>query len=166
MDNAPYHSVRTENSANPTSAWRKNDIKSWLDKHNIAYPPFALKPQLYDIAKLNKQPVEYEADQLIRAAGHDVLRLPAYHCSLNPIELIWANLKNRIALDNKTFKLKDVEVMVHEGFQRIDQPTWSNCVDHVADVIEKRYWQQDGLVEIEPVVIELDSSDDDSDDEF
>ena len=166
MDNAPNHSVRTEGTANPTSAWRKNDIKAWLDKHNIAYPPTALKPQLYEIAKLNKRPVEYEADTLIRAAGHDVLRLPAYHCSLNPIELIWANLKNRIALDNKTFKLKDVEQMVHDGFKRIDQPTWSKCVDHVAEVIEKTYWRKDGLIEVEPVIIEFDSSDDDTDDEF
>ena len=75
-------------------------------------------------------------------------------------------MKNRIALDNKTFKLKDVEQMVHDGFARIDQPTWSNCVDHVTEVIEKKYWRKDGLIEVEPVIIDLGSSDDDSDDEF
>ena len=166
MDNAPYHNLRTVESTSPTSAWRKADIKDWLDTRNIAYPPNALKPQLYDIVKLNKPPIEHEADRLIRAAGHETLRLPAYHCSLNPIELIWGNLKNRIAMDNSTFKLNDVRDMINDGFTRIDQQAWSHAVRHVVDVVEVKYWTDDGLLNVEPVIIHLGSDDDtDSDDD-
>ena len=33
--------------------------------------------------------------------GHEILRLPPYHCELNPIELAWAVEKNYVAGENK-----------------------------------------------------------------
>ncbi|KAH7978032.1 hypothetical protein HPB49_004259 [Dermacentor silvarum] len=32
----------------------------------------------------------YHVDVVVKAAGHDVVRLPPYLCELNPIELIWS----------------------------------------------------------------------------
>lgn len=37
-----------------------------------------------------------------------VLRLPLYNCELNPIELIWAYMKEYVARHNIIFKLDDV----------------------------------------------------------
>jgi transposase len=31
-----------------------------------------------------------------------ILRLPAYHCELNPIDLLWAFIKNYVAANNTT----------------------------------------------------------------
>jgi transposase len=31
-----------------------------------------------------------------------ILRLPGYHCELNPIELLWALIKNDVAANNIT----------------------------------------------------------------
>jgi transposase len=45
--------------------------------------------------------------------GHKVLRLPSYHPELNPIEKIWASVKNWVAVHNTTFKLKDVEQLAN-----------------------------------------------------
>ena len=49
----------------------------------------ALKPELWQLArdKASQEP-KYEVDDLIRSYGHVVLRLPPYHCELNPIERI------------------------------------------------------------------------------
>ena len=35
-----------------------------------------------------KKEPEFRLDDMIRAAGHIPLRLPAYHCELNPIERV------------------------------------------------------------------------------
>ena len=35
MDNASYHSRKT--SAHPTSRWRKEQLKQWLEDHNITF---------------------------------------------------------------------------------------------------------------------------------
>jgi transposase len=53
-------------------------------------------------------------DQLLAEKGHTVLRLPPYHPDLNPIELIWANVKQWVAGKNTTFKIKDVEQLCRQ----------------------------------------------------
>ena len=46
--------------------------------------------------------------------GHFVLRTPVRHCELNPIELIWGTVKRAVANRNTTFRIRDVERLVHE----------------------------------------------------
>ena len=41
--------------------------------------------------------------------GHEILRLPPYHCELNLIELAWAAEKNYVAGENKDMSLDSVE---------------------------------------------------------
>jgi hypothetical protein len=45
--------------------------------------------------------------------GHEVLRTPVRHCELNPIELIWAQVKGFEAKHNTTFRLKDVKELTY-----------------------------------------------------
>ena len=161
MDNAPYHSMLAVESRCPTSGTRKRDMQIRLEDMNIDFDPSMKKPELYDVIKANKPLPKYQVDERIRAAGHEVLRLPPYHCNFNPIELIWADLKNTIGLDNNTFKLDEVKKMVYDGFSRITRERWNNCVRHVVDVEEPRYWRSDGLTPISRVVINLQSDDDD-----
>ena len=166
MDNAPYHNIRTEDSIAPTSNSRKKDMQDWLTARGIEFEPSLLKPQLYSIVKDNKPDPVYRADLMIRNAGHETLRLPPYHCSLNPIELVWGDLKGGIGLQNSSFKLEDVRKLVHDGFERISQERWSKCVKHVVEKVERKYWADDGIVEDIPrVVIDLDSDTDSDSDE-
>ena len=51
------------------------------------------KNELLYLARHQKKPKEYIVDRLLQQNGHDVLRLPHYHCQFNAIELIWANPK-------------------------------------------------------------------------
>ena len=167
MDNAPYHNIRTEESIAPTSNSRKKDMQDWLTSRGIEFEPSVLKPQLYSIVKENKPEPVYKADSIIKNAGHDTLRLPPYHCNLNPIELIWGDLKGGIGLQNSSFKLEDVRQLIHDGFERVSQERWAKCVQHVVETVEKKYWANDGIIEdIPQVIINLDSDDEsDSDDE-
>ena len=36
----------------------------------------------------------YEIDKIAKDFGHCVIRLPPYYCEFNPIELIWAQVKD------------------------------------------------------------------------
>ena len=60
----------------------------------------------------------YELDVLANEMGHEVIRLPPYHCQYNPIELLWAQIKKGVANRNKTFKLKDVEKLMNEEIDK------------------------------------------------
>jgi hypothetical protein len=73
--------------------------------------------------------------------GHEVLRTPVRHCELNPIELIWAQVKGFVAENNTTFRLKDVKELVYGGFGRITKEVWAKAEDHVLK-IEKEYGKE------------------------
>ena len=66
----------------------------------------------------------------------------AYHCELNPIEMIWAQLKMYVRKRNTTSKIKDVERLVHEGIDSITPEAWKNCIRHVIDQ-ENYFWEKD-----------------------
>ena len=69
---------------------------------------------LYELIKLHKPDPVYKVDEFLKRHGHLALRLPPYHCDLNPIELIWGDLKCGVARDNTTFKVTDVKKLVKE----------------------------------------------------
>jgi transposase len=57
-----------------------------------------LKAELLVLVKQHKHKFErYVVDELAAQEGKTVLRLPPYHCELNPIELIWLQIKNEVA---------------------------------------------------------------------
>ena len=111
MDNASYHSRQLERA--PTSNSCKVDMIEWLDKHLVPYPD---RRELYQIIKSFHNTPVYAVDELVKASDHVVLRLPPYHCELNPIELVWSQVKGYVKENNKKFTLTEVKRLVHEGF--------------------------------------------------
>ena len=159
MDNASYHSVREEGTTAPTSSTRKPEMEQWLYNKHIPFDNKLTKPKLYEIIKANKPKPTYKIDEYLRRHGHEVLRLPPYHCELNPIEMIWGDLKCTIASGDKSFKLSDIKVLTSESLQKIDQSKWSRACDQVIEKVEKRYWKSDNIKpEIGPIVIQLSDS--------
>nr|XP_022917224.1 uncharacterized protein LOC111426774 [Onthophagus taurus] len=115
MDNAPYHSVQIHRP--PTSSSKKNDIICWLQSMNIPYHPQMLKCELLEIVRRYKPSPQYVIDEYAKSKGHTVLRLPPYHCDLNPIELIWSMVKRKIASGN--IGLINMENLIHEAVNQI-----------------------------------------------
>jgi hypothetical protein len=81
------------------------------------------------------------------AAGHEVVRLPVAHCTLNPIEMAWAQVKGYIKANNQKFNLREVERLAHEGFDIVTPELWASLVKHVREKVEDHYWENDGLTE-------------------
>ncbi|CAG4981685.1 unnamed protein product [Colias eurytheme] len=75
------------------------------------------------------------------AAQYDiiVLRLPPYHCELNPIELVWAQAEGHVARNNKTFKLIEVKKLFEEALQLITAEKWRSFVSHIIKEEDKMY---------------------------
>ena len=90
----------------------------------------------------------YVADEMGLAAGHEVVRLPVAHCTLNPIELAWAQVKGHIKANNRAFTLSKVEHLAWEGFEVVTRGKWADLVTHVRDEVEDHYWVVDGLAEL------------------
>ena len=120
-----------------------------------------LKPELYAIAHRHKPQIQYLIDQLAEAAGHIVIRTPVRHWIFNAIEEIWAQVKDYVAVHNRTFRLPDVEKLVPEAFGNVTVDNWKAAV-RSARKKESFYWEADGLrfSEAKPVVINLTDSDD------
>lgn len=161
IDNASYHNIRVPGTETPTSAWRKGQIKAWLEEQNIAFGERMLKPELYAIARRHKPQIQYLTDQLAEAAGHVVIRTPVRHWIFNAIEEIWAQVKDYVAVHNRTFRLPDVEKLVPEAFDNVTVDNWKAAV-RSARKKESFYWEADGLrfSEVQPVVVNLSDSDD------
>jgi transposase len=167
MDNAKYHCKKAEGE--PGSKSRKCELKEWLDKNNFVYDKKALKPALWQLVKGHlKTDTKLAIDELIHQHGHQVLRLPPYHCELNPIEMVWAWVKNKIKICNNTFKTKDVLALTRQVMENVPPELWANCVRHVIQE-EDMYAKLDGILDemppinINPIIIRIDPNETESD---
>lgn len=108
MDNASYHNML--GVKHPNSNTKKEDVHKWLNERGIVYDTAFTKPELYHLIQMHK-PIyqQYPIDAIFAQHGHTVCRLPPYHPELNPIEKLWALVKNWVATRNITFKVGDVE---------------------------------------------------------
>ena len=92
--------------------------------------------------------------------GHEILRLPPYHCELNPIELAWAAEKNYVAGENKDMSLGSVEKLFRKKREELPEDFWRKCVEHVKK-IEGNYWELDRIQDnkVEQLIIEFKPTD-------
>ena len=115
LDNASYHNIKTEETVVPNFNQRKAVLQDYLSKHNIPFQPLETKKQLYEKIKFKKLLSVFQTDKIANLHGHEVLRTSVRHCELNPIELIWAQVKGFVAENNTTFRLKNVKELVYGG---------------------------------------------------
>jgi hypothetical protein len=73
---------------------------------------------------------------------------------LNPIELIWGQVKGFVVENNTTFRLKDVKELVYGGSGRITKEVWAKAEDHVLK-IEKEYGKKNCIVLINSLKLDI-----------
>lgn len=136
MDNAPYHSVKKEKI--PNTATRKPDIIKWLqEKGQVIDRPMVIAELLDMVKQIKPQYDKYVIDDLVETHNRKILRLPPYHCELNPIELAWASVKGHVKKNNSSFKLCEVKTLLMEGIERVDENMWKNFIRHTTEQEEK-----------------------------
>jgi transposase len=134
LDNASYHNVKTEDTVCPNFSQKKPFLQNYLTQHNIPFSATDTKKVLYE-------KIKQKTDKIANLHGHEVLRTPVRHCELNPIELIWAQVKGFVAKNNTTFRLKDVKELTYAAFGKITKDVWTKAEEHVVK-IEKEYCKE------------------------
>lgn len=160
IDNAPYHNVQIDKA--PTSKSRKQEIKDWLSRHNIRFSDDMYVPELNKLVQLHKpRYLRYAFDEAVQKEGHNVLRLPPYHPDLNPIELIWADVKSYVASRNVSCNISDAKVLCEERISAMGPEDWARKCNHVKK-IEEEYAARESLIDtlVESFVISLDRDSD------
>ena len=168
MDNAPYHSVKMEKI--PNKSWNKIKIQEWLSEKNVSWSTDMIKIELLQkVSEVKHFFDKYRVEAIAEKYGHTVLRLPPYHCELNPIEMIWSQIKGYVARENRTFKLNDVKDLVIQGINNVTAENWINCIKHVS-LKENEMWEIDGIVdevcENQNLIISINSDSSDNDSEL
>lgn len=166
MDNASYHSTLTVNY--PKSNAKKSDIQQWLSDKNIDFSPLETASELRERVKAaTPKEKEYELDGIALQMGHSAVRLPPYHCQYNPIELIWAQIKNKVVELNTTFKISDVEKLVNEVIDSVTVEDWKRCVKHCEELQESDFIKEGLRDEIlEPIIITINSDETNDSEDF
>ncbi|ETV80374.1 hypothetical protein H257_06683 [Aphanomyces astaci] len=96
MDGAKYHKRNTVYV--PTQQKRKADIQEWLRDKGIAFDARMVKAELLELVARNRGKPAYAAQLIASKYGHTLYFTPPYHPELQPIELVWGMVKNRVAL--------------------------------------------------------------------
>lgn len=165
-DNASYHSIQINRPPNSNS--RKQDIRDWLTSNNITWSEEFTKIELLCLVKRNKPDPIYFIDDLLKEHGHEVLRLPPYHCHLNPIELVWSQVKRKIAEKNVKSTPEEMIKKIEEVFASVTADDWKKYAGHVKRLEEEHKIKDRLLDDPIPFIInvqESDSDDSDIDDE-
>lgn len=180
IDQAPYHTMVDPKTKNPTMKWLKKDIIEWMKKNNTGLPSdcSSFEEVTKNVLIHHARPFFNEPQrilqQLVTSNRPDVklIWLPVAHCELNPIELVWAYVKNNIAkinrrnADEKGNGIYVTRDLCKDVLNTVSSDLWKKCVDH-AKKIEDGFWEKDHLVDeipiAEPVIANLqESSDSDS----
>jgi len=140
MDNASYHNTLSLCSP-PTANCTKDRIWNWLIENQIPCEKDSLKAELVAaLKKIAPLPV-YEADEIAKKHGHEILRTPPYHPELQPIELCWGIVKNHIAR-NCDFTLSNLKLQLEEGFSQIEASTCAKIIRKIKSK-EDKFWNED-----------------------
>jgi hypothetical protein len=75
-----------------------------------------------------------------------VLRLLPHFADLNPVELIWADMKQWLRADNTTFHINDIKRICEQGFKETQAVEWNSVCEYV-EKLEKRYYEEEGVME-------------------
>jgi hypothetical protein len=122
------------------------------------------KPELYSLIKLRKPQFKtFEIDALLAEHGHSALRLPPYHLVLNPIEPIWALIKEYVPRKNVSFRLDDAMKLAEEKFSIVTKEEWSSRCNS-ARRCEQNYSRLESIIDdiSEQIVINLQNDSDNS----
>ncbi|KAJ0390407.1 hypothetical protein P43SY_011604 [Pythium insidiosum] len=156
MDGAKYH-LRNLNPV-PTTSWRKDAIQQWLTTHGVEWSANMLKAELLGLAKAQKAPRNYACVQIAANYGHQVLITPPYHPELQPIEIIWAVVKNAVAASPPR-SMKELIAQLNSLFKKkVTSKTWVGAY-RKAQGFENTYWAaQTAEEEAEDETVDSDAS--------
>ncbi|EEB10046.1 hypothetical protein Phum_PHUM012940 [Pediculus humanus corporis] len=125
IDGVIYQKIQLEKIPNLDSS--ADDMKQWLHLKNISFCDDMMKPELYDLIKIHSSKFRKQKgiiEQMLMERGHSILKLPPDHPDLNPIDLMWADMKTFLIDNIKTFDLNSLKILCQEKINNFALETW------------------------------------------
>eukprot|EP01047_Picozoa_sp_COSAG01_P062170 COSAG01_NODE_7867_length_3016_cov_19.757971_1_plen_216_part_00 len=169
LDSASYH----KNLLNPWptaggkdrdgNTWKRASIIDWLKSRGQELgktlitdaqcePAGKGKPgltliKLFDIVKANMPKPNYEVYDIAEKYGHIIIFTPPYSPLSNPIEKIWAVIKNRIATsEERASNLSELAALLEGAVESITRKTWLGCYKKTREWEDKMSSRDDNFV--------------------
>ena len=173
MDSASYH----KNLLNPWptasgkdkegNTWKRASIIAWIKSRGQGLgkplitdaqcePAGRGKPgltivQLFEIVKANMPKPHYEVYDIANKYGHKIFFTPPYSPLSNPIEKIWAVIKNRIASsEDRASNLSELAALLEGAVEKITRKTWLGCYKKTREWEDKMAARDDNFVAAVP----------------
>ncbi|KAH9150459.1 hypothetical protein AeRB84_006694 [Aphanomyces euteiches] len=121
MNGAKYHKHNTQQW--PTSASTKLEIQLWLSNAGILFDAGVTKAELLETVKSSRGPPTYAAQVIASEHGHTLLFTPPYHLELQPIELIWGAVKDKIAC-RPSKNISELMSRLKNSFGKVTSHQW------------------------------------------
>jgi transposase len=144
MDNASYHKALTEDSA-PIATSSKEKIRNWLEKNDIPCRDDCLKVELVTMLNKIAPSPTYIIDEIADKKGHTVLRTPPYHPELQPIEMCWGIIKNKVSR-NCNFTMQNLENQLEESFKTVTAEICAKIIKKIRRT-EDKFWEEDAMLD-------------------
>ncbi len=81
----------------------------------------------------------FEAVDMGKSFGIEVIYLPVSHPELNPIELMWARVKGSIRRNNCDFTMRSLESLGDAAIGEITAADWVKAETHCTQIENKYY---------------------------
>ena len=171
MDSASYH----KNLLNPWPVmggknkegkycWQRDKVIAWLrqrgtelSKDLIADDDCRPAPagknmiELFEIVNANRPEPRYEVYEIAEADGHKIIFTPPYSPLSNPIEKIWAIIKNRIRKGEKRpNNMNELDEMLVASMRKVTQKSWMGAYKATRAWEDKMYATDDNFVDESP----------------
>ncbi|XP_025424938.1 uncharacterized protein LOC112693894 [Sipha flava] len=127
MDNAPYHTAKVDRA--PTMDDGKDVIVEWLKRNGETADRSMVYVELMAMVRRVK-PLrkKYAIDELAKADGKTVLRLPRNHRELNPMVLAWSSVKEHVSANVSSCEPSDGKNLIVEAVDRVNAEMWKGFV--------------------------------------
>ncbi|RHY88112.1 hypothetical protein DYB35_009656 [Aphanomyces astaci] len=128
--NLPGKQARVRDSVSKCLGFAKStgEIIAWLTSKGVAFDPKQTKAELLVIVKANRERPSYASQVIATSYGHTLLFTPPYHPELQPIEVIWGIVKNKIAC-RPSSDMAELERRLKIHFAEVTSSQWLSAHD-------------------------------------
>ncbi len=136
MDNAKYHKKLPPDT--PRKGWKKAQLIEACADRNIDVPDKALKSTIWQLLEAHVQTAQPIICNMAKNEGHEVVFSPPHYSDLQPIELVWANVKGQVGRQYTTeTKLEDVRLRLEAAFDGLESKTVQGCINKANKMLKK-----------------------------
>ncbi|RHZ27611.1 hypothetical protein DYB37_012142 [Aphanomyces astaci] len=121
MDGAKYHKLVL--NPPPTCKDPKATLMAWLAARAVSYDAKIMKAELLDLCRQHRETPSYATQVLATECGHTLLFTPPYHPELQPIEVVWGVVKNRIGV-RPSKDMGELRTRLEVEFSSIESSHW------------------------------------------